>query len=133
MNDKQASFETPDASHKTTRKRVARVKAGAVVKPKAGPKVRKKSPTPKKKERAKKRECSICATSKVVSRSFGAPDDACEHLQNICNLCVAKMLKTKVAERQLKEAELYCPFPECGYSLDYTLLQSIVSKAAFEK
>jgi hypothetical protein len=43
------------------------------------------------------------------------------------------MLKTKVAERQLGEAELSCPFPECVHLLEYVALQAIVSKAAFEE
>ncbi|CAN9210505.1 unnamed protein product [Alternaria alternata] len=132
VNGIYASSESPDASPIVAPKRVTRVKAGAVVKPKSGPKVHKKAPTPQKKERPTKQECSICATQKTTTRSFKAPSDACEHLQSICNLCIAKMLKTKVAERQLREAELSCPFPECGHLLDYTALQAIVSKAAFE-
>jgi hypothetical protein len=132
-NARGASPETPEASRKKTSKAVARVKAGAVVKPKAEPKTRKKAPTPKKKERPTKQECSICANKKDTTRSFKAPDDACEHLHGICNLCVAKMLKTKVADRQLKQAELSCPVPECDHSLDYAGLQAIVSKAAFEE
>ncbi|KAG9196208.1 hypothetical protein G6011_01329 [Alternaria panax] len=127
-----ASSKLLDASHKTTPKRVGRIKAGMVVKPKAGPKVRKNAPTPQKKERPMKQECSICVTRKVTTRSFKAPDDVCEHFQSICNLCIAKMLKTKVAERQLGEAELSCPFPKCDHLLDYAALQTIVSKAAFE-
>ncbi|KAI4691291.1 uncharacterized protein J4E84_003582 [Alternaria hordeiaustralica] len=126
------SPEAPEASLEKDSKAVARVKAGAVVKPKAEPKTRKKLPIPKEKERPKKQECSICATIKDTSRSFKVPNDACEHLQTICNLCVAKMLKTKVADRQLKDAELSCPVHECDYSLDYAALQAIVSKAAFE-
>ncbi|KAL1793555.1 hypothetical protein ACET3X_008537 [Alternaria dauci] len=131
-NGIHASAESPDASPTTAPRRVARVKAGAVVKPKSGPKVREKAPARKKKERPAKRECSICATEKVPTRSFKAPDDACEHLRSICNMCVAKMLKTKVAERQLGEAELSCPFPKCGHLLDYPALTVIVSTAAFE-
>lgn len=132
-NGIHASSGSSDASPIVAPKRVARVKAGAVVKPKTEPKALKKAPIPQKKERPTKRECSICATQKTTTRSFKAPRDACEHLQSICNLCVAKMLKTKVAERQLGEAELSCPFPECGHLLDYTALQAIVSKAAFEE
>lgn len=132
MNDTRASSEAPDASDKNTRKPVVRVKAGAVVKPKAGPKVRKKAPIPKKK-RTTKRECLICATEKGTARSFRAPNDVCEHLQDICSLCVAKMLKTKVAERQLREAEMGCPFANCNDSLDYAALQTILSKAAFKE
>jgi hypothetical protein len=41
------------------------------------------------------------------------------------------MLKTKVAERQLKEADMSCSMPKCDYVLDYVALQTIVSKAAF--
>ena len=133
VNNIHASSGSPDASLIVAPKRAARIKAGAVVKPKTGPKARKKGPIPQKKERPSKQECSICATQKTTTRSFKAPRDACEHLQSICNLCVAKMLKTKVAERQLEEAELSCPFPECGHLLDYTALQAIVSKAAFEE
>lgn len=127
------SPEAPNASLQKNPKAVARVKAGAVVKPQAEPKTCKKLPTRKEKERPKNQECSICATTKDMSISFKAPSDACEHLQTICNLCVAKMLKTKVADRQIKDAELSCPVPKCDYLLDYAALQAIVSKAAFEE
>jgi hypothetical protein len=41
------------------------------------------------------------------------------------------MLKTKVAERQLKEADMSCPMPKCDHLLDYPALQAVVTKAAF--
>jgi hypothetical protein len=123
-NDRYTSSEIP----------VVRVKAGAVVKPKSEPKVRKKALTPKKKKkRPTKQECSICATEKITARSFKAPDDACEHLQAICTLCFAKMLKTKIAERQLRKAELSCPISKCDHTLGYATLKAMVSKAAFKE
>ncbi len=127
---KDPSSYTPDASRKTVPEPIVRVKAGAVVKPKAKPKVHRKAPTPKKKERPTKQECSICATEKATARSFKVSDDACEHLQSICSQCIAKMLKTKVAERQLKEADMSCPMPKCDHLLDYPALQAVVTKAA---
>jgi hypothetical protein len=122
-NDRYASSEIP----------VVYFKAGAVVKPKAEPKVRKKALTRKKKEWPTKQECSICATKKITARSFKAPDDACEHLRAICNLCVAKMLKTKTAERQLRKAELSCLISKCDHTLDYATIKAMVGKAAFKE
>jgi len=106
--------------------RVTRVKNGAVVKP-AG-----KTPRPKKKARPTKQECSICAVTKLTTRNFKASDEACEHFQTICNLCIQKMLKTKVAERQLDKAELGCPFGNCEYKLGYPALKAMLNKPAFD-
>jgi hypothetical protein len=118
------------------RKPVTRVKSGAVVKPKAESKAEskaaKRSPKPKRKARPAKQECSLCATTKSTSSSFKVPEDACEHFQGICGVCIQKMLKSKVAEHQFAEAELSCPFPDCEHALDYTALKGAVSKAAFE-
>lgn len=96
-------------------KPVSRVKAAAVVKPK----------TPPKALPAGKRECSICATSKTISHSFRLTGNSgvCAHFQDICGLCIQKMLKTKVAERQLSQPDLACPFPKCDHALDTTMLK----------
>jgi hypothetical protein len=115
------------------RKPVTRVKSGAVVKPKAESKAAKRSPKPRRKARPAKQECSICVTTKSTSSSFKVTEDACEHFQSICGLCIQKMLKSKVAERQFAETELSCPFPDCKHALDYTALKGAVSKAAFEE
>jgi outer membrane biosynthesis protein TonB len=117
----------------TPRKSVTRVKSGAVVKPKKEPKVVRRSPKPKRKVRPAKQECSICVTTKSTASSFKVPEDACEHFQSICGLCIQRMLKTKVAERQLAEPGLPCPFPDCKHALDYTALKGAVTKAAFEE
>jgi hypothetical protein len=116
----------------TTRKPVTRVKSGAVVKPRKEPKTLKRSPRPRRKVRPAKQECLICVTTKSTASSFKVPEDACDHFQSICGACVQKMLKTKVAERQLAEAALSCPLQNCNHALDYTALRGAVSKPAFE-
>ncbi|EFQ86055.1 hypothetical protein CFE70_001739 [Pyrenophora teres f. teres 0-1] len=98
---------------------VPRVKVGAVVKP-------------KQKARPPRQECLLCAVSKGKSRCFKTPGNACEHFQAICNQCMQKMLKTKVAQRQLEKAELVCPFGNCGHELDFGALKSILQKNVFE-
>ena len=127
--------ETTMPARKSTRNRVARVKAGAIVKPKVkSTKAVNAAPKPKKrKERPVRQECSICAATKSTLRSFKVPEDAnaCEHFETICNPCIQKMLRTKVTERQLNEAELACPFPKCDHVLDFTALKKTVSKAEF--
>jgi hypothetical protein len=134
--------ETPEptmpvlkTAHKpaTPHKHVTRVEAGAVVKPKKEPNIVKRSPRTRRKVRPAKQECSICVTTKSTTSSFKVPEDACDHFQNICGACIQKMMKTKVAERQLAEAALFCPFPNCNHALDYTALKGAVSKPAFEE
>ena len=111
---------------RTVSNRVTRVKNGAVVKP------AKEIPRPRKKARPTKQECSICAVTKLTTRNFKASDEACEHFQAICNLCIQKMLKTKVAERQLDKAELGCPFGNCEHKLGYPALKAMLNKPAFD-
>lgn len=121
----------------TARKPAARVKDGAVVKPKAEPKKSVSAalkPKKKKKKRPAQQECSICAATKNTIRCFKVPEDAnaCKHFESICNACIHKMLRSKVAERQLTEVELACPFPKCDHVLDFTVLKNTVSKAEFD-
>ncbi|KAF1947055.1 hypothetical protein EJ02DRAFT_172583 [Clathrospora elynae] len=133
INQQSASPEPTLPAQKTARKTVVRVKAGAVAKARAEPKrAVKAAPKPKKKERPTTLECFICATTKNTARSFKAPDDACEHFHAICNHCIQKMLKTKVAGRQLAEAGLACPFPNCDHALDYAALKTTINKPTFD-
>jgi len=121
----------PASAHKAKRKPVARVKAAAVAKPKAPPKAQPKTKLP-----AAKRECSICATAKTVSHSFrlSAKPGVCEHFQDICSLCIQKMLKSKMADRTLAEHDLACPFPKCGQGLDTVMLkQACTNKALVDQ
>jgi hypothetical protein len=126
---------TSRAAPKETPKTSARVKAGAVVKPKA--EVKKKSgkvaPTSKKKERPVKIECIICAESKTTARSFKVPEDAetCDHFKTTCGPCIQKYLKAKVSDRKLDEQELLCGFLKCDGKMDIALLRAAVSKTAF--
>ncbi|KAF1850949.1 uncharacterized protein K460DRAFT_302543 [Cucurbitaria berberidis CBS 394.84] len=119
----------------TARKSTTRVEAGGVAKPKAEPKKAVEVASKSKGREHARQECSICATTKTMARSFKVLkiEDACEHLQGICYACIQKMLKAKVVERQLTEAELACPFPDCDHVLDYMALKMTVTKAAFEQ
>ncbi|KAA8625723.1 IBR domain containing protein [Pyrenophora tritici-repentis] len=99
--------------------RVPRVKAGAIVKP-------------KQKARPSKQECLLCAVTKGTSRCFKKSENVCEHFQVICNQCIQKMLKTKVAQQQLEKAELICPFGNCGHELDFGALKTTLLKHVFE-
>ncbi|KAF1839031.1 hypothetical protein BDW02DRAFT_618103 [Decorospora gaudefroyi] len=117
--------EPSSAIRKSTPNPAVRVTDGAIVKPE--PKSIPKAP------KAKKQECSICATTKTISRAFKVPKDACEHFLSICNLCIQKMLRMKVVQRQFAGAELPCPIPDCGHVLDYPALDTTVSKAAFDE
>ncbi|KAF2024883.1 hypothetical protein EK21DRAFT_22220, partial [Setomelanomma holmii] len=110
---------------------VARVKAGAVVKPtEEEDKSQEAAARPKRKGPAEKRECSICGTPKSVARSFKLTG-ACAHFSEICSLCIQKMLKDKIASRKLDEPELACPFPKCEHNMDATALKQICTKAFF--
>ncbi|KAH7087765.1 hypothetical protein FB567DRAFT_621821 [Paraphoma chrysanthemicola] len=115
---------------------IARVKGGAVTKA-AGARARASDNSAvitkaKKKVTATKRECSICATSKSVSRSFRTTKDigTCTHFQSICTLCIQKLLKDKMVSRKLDEAELTCPFPDCEYSIDIATLNKVCTNKA---
>lgn len=98
-------------------------------------KVVKATPPPKKekKPRPSMTECAICATTKSTKRSFKASDveDTCDHFQSICDQCVQKLIKTKIAERQLADAHLPCMFPDCESVLGHSTLKKVMSKALF--
>lgn len=98
-------------------------------------KVTKTTAKTKKKEQPKKTECSICAETKSIPHSFKLVNDenACQHFKTICKLCISKLLNTKVSSRQLTEAELSCPFPDCDYFLELATIKRNISKAAFDK
>lgn len=84
-----------------------------------------------------KKECVICITTRQVNncagRGFKANEDACEHFQNTCNVCIAKMIKEKIVKQDLDEAVLACAFPDCEYVLDYNTIMQMIFKAAREK
>jgi hypothetical protein len=110
-----------------SRKPAARVKSGAVVKPKeASKKTTKKAVPLKLKLPPPRRECSICASSKLISRSFrhDKSEDTCEHLKGICGGCIQRIVQEKVAGRQLNEPGLNCPYPECDHILEHATLKS---------
>jgi len=131
------------ATRRTKRPPVPRVRAAAVVKPKTSktPSKRKidaepaAALTPKKKRGpAEKRDCSICASSKSISYSFrlNDADGVCEHFKNICGACIQGMLKGKISDRKLDNADLACPFT-CECVLDQDLIRrSLTSKSFFE-
>ena len=124
------------ATLQTARKPTTRVKGAKVAKPKVErKKAVKATPKPKETGRPARQECSICATTKTTARSFKAFEaaDACEHFLSICSLCIQKMMKAKIAERQLSEPALGCPFPNCDHVLDLTALKKTMSKAAYKE
>ncbi|CAO2649529.1 Nn.00g069140.m01.CDS01 [Neocucurbitaria sp. VM-36] len=131
--------EVPEPTSLATKpvgKSATRVKAGKVNKSKVvKKKPAKAAPKPKKQERPERQECSICATTKSTARSFKVYDSysACEHFDGICNLCIRKLLQTKIAERQFTNPGLGCPFPKCDHALDFVALKKIMSKAAYEE
>ncbi|KAF2128575.1 hypothetical protein P153DRAFT_376696 [Dothidotthia symphoricarpi CBS 119687] len=135
------SSEPRTPARRSARKPIVRVKAGAVVKTNAESKKATKvtsSPEEKqstKKERPVQTECLLCATTKNTARSFKVPVDenACKHLEETCNVCIQKILKMKIVDRQVNEAELACPFGNCNYKLDVPTLKSVVSKASFQE
>lgn len=94
---------------------------------------KKKVPKPK----PVRKECIICVTTRQVSncagRGFKAIEDSCDHFQNICNVCIGKMIKEKIVKRDLDEAVLVCAFPDCEHVLDYNTIMQMIFKAAREK
>ncbi|KAL1613250.1 hypothetical protein SLS60_001482 [Paraconiothyrium brasiliense] len=104
-----------------------------------GNRVEKAAPKKTKQSKPKpvKKECSICATTRQVGtsagRGFKVVEGACEHFQNICNICIGKMVKEKIVKRDLDEAVLVCAFPDCEYVLDYTTIMGMIFKGAREK
>lgn len=101
-------------------------------------KVSKKTKTKAKpKPKPTKKECIICVTTRQVGhsagRGFKEVEGSCEHFQNTCNVCIAKMVKEKITKRDLEEAVLVCPFSECEYVLDYNSITEVIFKGAREK
>lgn len=99
-------------------------------------KVVKRTSPPKKEEKARplKTECVLCAATKLTKRCFKASnlDGVCEHFEGVCNLCVQKLIKTKISERQLTDARLTCVFPGCEAAIDHKQLKMVMSSALFE-
>ena len=91
-------------------------------------------PKPKKQAQPEKTECIICATTKDTKRNFKASDveGTCEHFQSVCDCCVQKQVKTKMAARQLTDANLPCMLPDCKAVLDHTALKTVMPKALFD-
>jgi hypothetical protein len=99
-------------------------------------KVAKSAPPPKEtKPRPDRTECTICATTKNTKRSFKASGlaDTCAHFESICDQCIQKQIKTKMAANQLTEAQLPCMFPQCEIVLDHSALKMVMSKGLFEE
>jgi hypothetical protein len=91
-------------------------------------------PKHKTKMRPEKTECVICATTKETKRCFKVPDDemTCGHFDHVCNLCIQKQIKIKIAERQLTDAHLVCMFQGCEAVLDHTALKKVMTNSLFE-
>jgi hypothetical protein len=102
-----------------------------------GDRVGKAAPRKKEKQQPVKKECIICVTTRQdgnsAGRGFKMIEGACEHFQNICNVCIGKMVTEKIAKRHLDEAVLVCAFPDCEHVLDYNTLMQLIFKGAREK
>ncbi|KAH8733118.1 hypothetical protein GQ44DRAFT_586017, partial [Phaeosphaeriaceae sp. PMI808] len=84
---------------------------------------------PKEKKSSEKHTCLICVSSRTIGYyrlSKDAPGESCNHFQGICTYCIQKLLKTKIVDGNLTEAELKCPFPTCDYALDMVMLKRAV-------
>lgn len=81
-----------------------------------------------------RKDCAICADTKLV-KYFKKPAKVkvCEHFVNICSPCVGNMLKSKVTNRQLNDATLACPFPQCGHELAFETVKVMACKTLFEE
>ena len=99
-------------------------------------KVAKSAPPPKEtKPRPNRTECTICATTKNTKRSFNASSlvDTCEHFESICDLCIQKQIKAKMAAHEFAEARLPCMFPQCEMMLELSALKKVMSRGLFEE
>jgi hypothetical protein len=78
--------------------------------------------------------CSLCASTKTVSRGFKILKSVqvCEHFPDICSSCVSTMIKVKVTDRKLDEGVLKCPFPDCECVLDLKAVKQIITPAGFK-
>lgn len=131
---KKRSAPARKARGKETPQSLAHTRSGAVVKPKEPEKKAKTVEKPKKRAPAVKRECSICASIKVVANSFRIEKhgNACEHFNSTCSMCIQRMISTKIESRQLSEPELACPVPDCDHVVDYAALKvAFTNKGAF--
>lgn len=85
-----------------------------------------KAPT---RAKAVKKECAICATPKTMGFFIPSTNvEVCEHMQDVCKLCVGKMIKAKVSEWDLGEAVLACPFSECSAAIGFGDVKKIIGK-----
>ncbi|KAF1952721.1 hypothetical protein CC80DRAFT_538110 [Byssothecium circinans] len=86
-----------------------------------------------KKATNQRKECKICAHTKIVGRGFKVPKGthACEHMRDTCSACVSQMLKAKITQRSLHETELHCPWPDCECVYGADAIQQIITTAAF--
>jgi hypothetical protein len=123
-----APSNPPVVTRAKARKPTTRIKDGAVVKLKAAPNKFVKEPASRKTRRpSPQRECSICASTELVSKGFALDqhEDACEHFHRICNTCIGGLLREKMVSRQLAEPGLPCPFPECDHDLGHDTLRMV--------
>ena len=90
----------------------------------------------KRKPKPAKKECVICATTRSIGnaagRGFRPLKDMCSHFKDTCNPCITKMIKDEMSRRDLEEAVLACPFPECEHQLDYNDLAKLIFGATFK-
>lgn len=129
-----ADPKAPDT--KAVPKDAIRIKEGKVSKLNAVQKEATKAASkPEKKERFIHKECAICAAEKSTSYCFKVFNDTntCDHFENICIVCLRKLLKQKVVDRQLTEPGLGCPYPNCNHVLEVTALKKVLTRGGYEE
>ena len=126
------STKNVQPSNSVKRERTARVITGAVVKAKAESRMAPKPSTSEKNIQPEPEECLLCREMEESPSDLDTTEDACLHFRIICNERVKHMLETKVAQRQLGDVKLECPFPECDYMSDFKTLRRLVDEVAFK-
>jgi hypothetical protein len=58
--------------------------------------------------------------------------EVCEHMRDVCKLCVGKMIKTKVSDWDLGEPFLACPFSECSAAIAFEDVKKIIGESSWE-
>ncbi|KAJ4367043.1 hypothetical protein N0V83_007573 [Neocucurbitaria cava] len=127
--------EVPDPKALDTKavsKDAIRIKGGKVSKLTA---VQKEAAKAASKSRKNEKECAICAVVKSASYCFKVfnGSNICNHFDNICGVCIRKLLKTKVVARQLTEPALECPYPHCNHVLEVTELKKVLTRGAYDE
>lgn len=76
--------------------------------------------------------CCICADTKTPNY-FRAPRGIrlCQHFTDICKNCVEQLVDGKTENRDLENASLECPYPECEFVVEFRHVKQMVSPEVF--